>query len=143
MYRYLIPLCLILLSLTGCFDKKDCNGDLDGMWQLLEWRDAQGVVRANKDSMVYYSFQLQMAKFDKRSQSERFSIKSSLEVSPQSLRIYNPIVYVGNGHDSIQSMASLAPAGVPADGLMHIHTLTSSRMVLTTTQADTLWFRKY
>jgi len=47
----------VVLFMTSC-DKWDCNGDLDGMWQLTEWRDKDNNVKATKEDMIFYSFQL-------------------------------------------------------------------------------------
>ena len=105
------------MLLAGC-NKWDCNGDLDGMWQLTEWRDKDNKVKATKQNMIFYSFQLQMAIFD-------------------------PIEYAGSGHDNILPMSVLAPFGVPADGIFHVQTLTGSTMMLTTNNQDVLTFRKY
>ena len=133
--------CMLLTVSTSC-DKRDCNGNLDGMWQLLELRDKDNVVLFNKDSMIFYSFQLDMASFNKQSGSQLF-MRSSFEYTPQQIRIYAPLDYVGNKHDSIFPMSELAPVGVPADGIFHIESLSGSRMMLKTNQGAALSFRKY
>ena len=129
------------MAMTSC-EKRDCNGDLDGMWQLLEWRDKDNVVKATKEDMIFYSFQLQMASFNKQSGKVSF-MRTSLEVSPDKVHIYNPIEYIGKGHDEIQPMAVLSVFGVPEDGILWIQVLTSSTMVLKTGNQDILTFRKY
>ena len=130
-----------LMAMTSC-EKRDCNGDLDGMWQLLEWRDKDNVVKATKEDMIFYSFQLQMASFNKQSGKVSF-IRTSLEVSPDKVRIYNPIEYVGKGHDEIQPMSVLSVFGVPEDGILWIQVLTNNTMELKTGNQDVLTFRKY
>ena len=130
-----------LMAMTSC-EKRDCNGDLDGMWQLLEWRDKDNVVKATKEDMIFYSFQLQMASFNKQSGKVSF-MRTSLEVSPDKVHIYNPIEYIGKGHDEIQPMSVLSVFGVPEDGILWIQVLTSSTMVLKTGNQDILTFRKY
>ena len=132
---------MLTIAMTSC-DKWDCNGDLDGMWQMTEWRDKDNNVKATKKDMIFYSFQLQMASFRKQSGEKSF-IRTSLEVSPDKLRIYEPIEYAGNGHDAIQPMSVLAPYGVPEDGIFLIEVLTGSSMVLKTAEQDVMTFRKY
>ncbi len=135
---YILALLSLLMVVTGC-DKRDCNGDLDGMWQMLEWRDKENVVKATKDDMIFYSFQLQMADFRKGNAE----IRTSLKVTPEQIIIYDPIIYKGNGHDEIRPMSELSVFGVPEDGIMWIQVLTGSRMELKTNNQDILIFRKY
>ena len=138
---YILILTVILMAVTSC-EKRDCNGDLDGMWQLTEWRDKDNVVKATKDDMIFYSFQLQMASFHKLS-DEQFFIRTMLEVAPERIRIYDPAEYVGDRHDEVQPMSNLSVVGVPEDGIFFIQTLTGSMMVLKTNGQDLLTFRKY
>ena len=127
-----------------CCNKWDSNGDLDGMWQLTEWRDKDNVVKATKEDMIFYSFQLQMANFRKKSDSEIFSsINTKLEVSTNQIRIYEPSEYGGDGHDVQKPMSILASFGVPEDGLFQIQVLTGSKMQLKTSSEEILTFRKY
>ena len=130
-----------VMSLTSC-DKWDCNGDLDGMWQLTEWRDKDNNIKATKEDLIFYSFQLQMASFRKQSDGD-FYMSSMLEVSPDQIRIYNPAVYGGDGHDKIKEMSRLSIVGVPEDGIFLIQVLTSSMMELKTNGEETLVFIKY
>lgn len=130
------------MSIASC-DKWDCNGDLDGMWQMTEWRDKDGSVKATKQDMIFYSFQLQMACFRKQSTKNQFYIRTSLEVKPDQIRIYAPINYAGNGHDEVLPMSVLSPCGVPEDGILWIQTLNGSTMMLKTNSQDVLTFRKY
>ena len=137
----LIFVAMTVMAMISC-DKWDCNGDLDGMWQMVEWRDKDGAVKATKEDMIFYSFQLQMASFRKQS-GEQFFIRTSMEVSPEEIRIYDPIEYIGNRHDKVQPMSVLSVVGVPQDGILEIQTLTGSTMVLKTGSQDILTFRKY
>ena len=130
----------VVLFMTSC-DKWDCNGDLDGMWQLTEWRDKDNNVRATKEDMIFYSFQLQMASF--RMNGDKFFIRTSLEASPEKIRIFDPIEYGGNGHDVIKPMSTLSIVGVPEDGIFLVQVLTGSKMCLKTNGDDVLVFRKY
>lgn len=138
---YILILFVATLTITSC-DKWDCNGDLDGMWQLTEWRDNENNVKATKDDMIFYSFQLQMASFRKLSE-ENYYVSSMLEVGSEQIRIYNPAIYVGDGHDKLFPMSILSIVGVPEDGIFHIDVLTGSTMKLKTNTQETLVFRKY
>lgn len=129
---------MLTTAMTSC-NKWDCNGDLDGMWQLLEWRDKDNVVKATKEEMIFYSFQLQMASFRKKGTE----VRTSMMVTPGQIYIYDPIKYVGKGHDEVQSMSTLSPFGVPADGIFIVQVLTGSSMMLKTNEQDILTFRKY
>lgn len=138
---HILILFVATLLITSC-DKWDCNGDLDGMWQLIEWRDGENNVRATKDDMIFYSFQLQMASF-RRLGEENYYISSMLEVGSEQIRIYKPAIYGGDGHDKEQPMSILSIVGVPEDGIFHIDVLTGGTMKLKTNTQETLVFRKY
>ena len=140
-YFYILALTAVLMTMTGC-NKWDCNGDLDGMWQMTEWRDKDGTVKATKEDMIFYSFQLQMASFRKEN-GERFFIRTMLEASPERILIYDPAEYVGNKHEEVKPMSVLSVVGVPEDGVLWVQTLTGSSMMLKTNTQDILTFRKY
>lgn len=142
MNKYFIILSVLLVVLTGCEKKWDRNGDLDGMWQLTEWRTGDGLVKATKQDMIFYSFQLEMASFRKQSEPA-FFIRTSMRMTPEQVTIYDPIIYKGGGHDEIQPMSVLAVVGVPEDGILQVQTLTSGALVLRTSNQDVLTFRKY
>lgn len=130
-----------LLFLSGC-DKLDCNDGLDGQWQMLEWKSADGEVVANKDAKIYYCFQLQMMMFQKLSAPSTY-VFSSFHNQQTSIRIYDPIKYKGDGHDLILSMDTLKQYGVPSDGLMKIDRLSNDTLVLSSNETGRLIFRKY
>lgn len=132
---------LTLIFLSGC-DKLDCNDGLDGQWQMLEWKSADGEVVANKDAKIYYCFQLQMMMFQKLSAPSTY-VFSSFHNQQTSIRIYDPIKYKGDGHDLILSMDTLKQYGVPSDGLMKIDRLSNDTLVLSSNETGRLIFRKY
>lgn len=132
---------LTLLFLTGC-DKLDCNDGLDGQWQMLEWKSADGEIVANKEAKIYYCFQLQMMMFQKLSAPSTY-VFSSFHNQQTSIRIYDPIKYKGDGHDLILSMDTLKQYGVPSDGLMKIDRLSNDTLVLSSNETGRLIFRKY
>ena len=138
---YILALIAVIMTMASC-NKWDCNGDLDGMWQMTEWMDKDGVVKATKEDMIFYSFQLQMASFRKQS-GEQFFIRTSMVATPEQIRIYDPIEYAGNGHDNVLPMSILSVVGVPQDGIFEVQVLTSSTMQLKTNKQDILTFRKY
>lgn len=142
MKRLAYSIVIFAITVMSSCDKIDHNGDLYGMWQLLEWRDASGNVVANKEDMIFYSFQLQMARFDKKTYPMLYML-SSMEHIRDRITIYNPINYKGEGHDSIYSMSVLQRVGVPENGEMVIYNLSDKSLVLTTESRDTLIFRKY
>ena len=100
------------------------------------------MVKATKEDMIFYSFQLQMASFRKQSEPQ-FFIRTSMKSSSEKISIYDPIIYKGNRHDEIQPMSVLSVVGVPEDGILWVQTLTGSAMVLMTNEQDLLTFRKY
>ena len=132
---------LTLLFLSGC-DKLDCNDGLDGQWQMLEWKSADGEIVANKEAKIYYCFQLRMMMFQKLSAPSTY-VFSSFHNQQTSIRVYDPIKYKGNGHDLILSMDTLKQYGVPSDGLMRIERLSKDTLVLSSNETGRLIFRKY
>lgn len=140
--RYIL---LSILSTAFTFyscDKMDCNGDLDGQWQLIEWTSPTGDLIGGKEMQIYYNFQLQMVMFQKLSEST-WQQRSSFEIQGCSIYIYNPIEYQGNGHDKILPMDVLQKYGVPSDGIMKIEHLSTQKLILSNTQTGQLTFRKY
>ena len=123
-------------------DKVDCNGHLDGQWQMIEWTSPSGELVGNSEMQIYYSFQLQMMMFQKLSESLGQQ-RASFENQSFAIRIYDPIEYQGNGHDRILPMNVLSRYAVPSDGIMKIEHLTSQKMVLYSTEKGRLTFRKY
>ena len=134
-------LALISVLLFSC-DKVDCNGDLDGQWQMIEWTSPSGELVGNNEMQIYYSFQLQMMMFQRLSTSSGQQ-RSSFENQGSSIRIYDPIEYQGHGHDKILSMDVLSRYSVPSNGMMKIEHLSPQKMVLSSTEKGRLTFRKY
>lgn len=133
---------LISVLLFSC-DKVDCNGDLDGQWQMIEWTLPNGELVGNNEMQIYYSFQLQMMGFQRLSATNNGRQRSSFDNQGSSIRIYDPIEYQGHGHDKILSMDVLSRYGVPSDGMMKIEHLSPQKMVLSSTEKGRLTFRKY
>lgn len=137
----IFALIVVMASMTSCDSKRD-DSELYGMWQLTQWRNADGQVVATKEDEVYYSFQLQMVRFT-RLTSPKVEIRALCERTEGMIRIYDPFVYLGNEHDSVVSMDTLRYVGVPRNGEMKVVSLSSGSLVLASEAADTLAFRKY
>jgi hypothetical protein len=137
-------LSIVLISvLFTCCDKVDCNGHLDGQWQMIEWTSPSGELVGNNEMQIYYSFQLQMMGFQRLSATNNGRQRSSFELVDTFIRIYDPIEYKGNGHDNILPMDVLSRYGVPSNGIMELEYLSSQKMVLFSTEKGRLTFRKY
>ena len=135
---YLIYIGVAAAMCTACESKWDENGDLDGMWQLTEWRDrASGaVVKTNADS-VYYCVQLKLIKFQNMAQTSYYLCYFTQ--TSDSLVIGKVTTWPANEE---KTFAELAPYGVPANGRFHIDALSKKRMRLSSNAAF-LTFRKY
>lgn len=133
---------VMAVCLASSCDKTDCNGDLDGMWQMMLWTDSQGDTIATKDEMIFYSFQLQMMQL-KRLSEPSLNLNAMFENKGNAIRVYNPQYYKGGGHDEILGMEVLQPVGVPHDGIMQIVSLSGGEMTLRSDEYGTLKFRKY
>lgn len=136
----------LILTLVLCIsckeDKRELDNPLAGQWQLTEWVDAAGIIVATNETQMYYSFQLQMMMFQKLSVSSGYLL-SSFEHKMNSIRIYDPVKYRGNGHDEILSMDTLGQYGVPLDGVMMIEKLADDTLILYSKETGRLSFRKY
>lgn len=139
---YIVAASLCSCILLAACNKMDCNDGLDGQWQMCEWKSPDGEVIAGKEMKLYYSFQLQMMMFQRLSYPNA-TILSSFENRKADIRVYDPIKYIGAGHDSILPMDTLSTFGVPLDGVMKVERLTGNTLVLSSGETGTLTFRKY
>ena len=132
-------LLILLTSLSSCDEWKwDENGDLDGMWQMTEWRDkATGNIIATNEDGIYYSFQLKLMKFQQTS-SDTYHLSYFTHAGNQ-LIVGKTIVWPD---DEECPLTDLVQYGVPADGRFNIDALSKSRMQLSTDDVK-LTFRKY
>ena len=135
--HYFLPFILCLAVFLACDRKTDENGDLDGMWQLTEWRDrATGQVLKTNEANIYYCVQLKLIKFQNGGHGYYLS---NFTHTPENLTIGKTVYWPG---DEERPLSELAPYGVPNDGRFHIDVLTGNRMQLSTGE-HTLVFRKY
>lgn len=133
----ILPL-LILLLLSACTSWHETAGDLAGLWQLTEWRDrTTNTIQATRTDSIYYAVQLNLIKVQKTNQSHYHL--AYYRHTPDSLIIERPMNYPG---DTLVSLSTLAPYGVPADGGFAVLRLSSSLLVLQS-KDHTLTFRKY
>lgn len=127
-----------LLLLSACTSWHETAGDLAGLWQLAEWRDnSNNTIRATETSGIFYAVQLKLLKLQNKHQSEYYL--AYYRHTPDSLVIERPMNYPG---DTLVSIASLAPFGVPANGGFAILRLSGKQLVLQS-EEHTLTFRKY
>lgn len=139
-FRTLLALILACLLLPSCENKRDNNGDLGGMWQMLEWRNADNQVVKDKRARIFYSVQLRLIRLRDYNDGGDY-YQCYFRHTPDSLVIYRPTLY--SAKDSLVSLDRLARFGVPSDGAFRIQALNSDRMVLTSSDTLTLVFRKY
>lgn len=126
-----------LVVISAC-EKVDCNGDLDGMWQLTSWQDLKtGQQVADKHSKIFWHVKLALMQFNKSTEATYYL--AHFRHTSDSLFVKD--VYQ-SPHDTPASLDALAPYGVEADGKFHVEQLSGSRMVLRTVN-HRLTFRKF
>ena len=130
---------LLCITALGSCKMGDENGDLDGMWQMAEWRDrATGTSKITKSDQIYVSFQLKLMKLQRLDQKHYYL--SDFMVRNDSIILGNTITYPA---DTIVATDTLTKwFAVPADKRFRIDELSNSRMQLSTA-ANILQFRKY
>ena len=139
MKKIIIPIFLMILVVIGC-DKMDCNGKLDGNWQLTEWREiATGVVTADNTSGIYYTVKLELMQFRNPISGDRYL--AYFDRKGDSLIIGDVFLNKGS-YDSIVPISVLGKYGDDGSGRFLIRDLSSDRLVLTNRQ-NRLTFRKY
>lgn len=135
--KNLFIILLALVVISAC-EKVDCNGDLDGMWQLTSWEDINsGQQVADKQSKIFWHVKLTLMQFNKSTEATYYLAYFSH--TPDSLFVRE--VY-RSPHDTPTSLVELKPYGVEADGKFSIEQLSSSRMVLKSIN-HCLTFRKF
>ena len=140
------PIVYIFISIAICIlcscDKLDENGNLDGNWQLTEWRDLKTdeVLETNETSKIYYTVKLNLLKM------QDFSLRVSATTYNSQFCVRGDSLVLTQSYsrplDNIVAFDSLAAYGCPADGRFKISTLTSTSLVLQTDNSR-LSFRKF
>lgn len=128
----------IMTCIISSCDKLDCNGDLDGMWQMTRWEDKNtGYVYATNEDNIYYHVKLELMKFQKI--GFPFVYLTTFHYTKDSLFIDN--VY-SQPFDIACPYDSLSSFGVGSDGKFRINSLNNSNMELEN-NLYILKFRKY
>lgn len=140
-FKKTILLGLFLCSLISCENKRDINGDLDGMWQMIEWKNENGITIKDKKSRIFYNVQLKLIQFRDFNESaeKKNVIHTYFRHTPDSLIIFHPVNY---GTGQVIPLSDLKKYGVPEDGGFHIDALNENNMILSS-EEGTLYFRKF
>lgn len=140
-FKKTILLGLFLCSLISCENKRDINGDLDGMWQMTVWKDANNNTIKDKNGRIFYNIQLKLIQFrDFNDPGVNSSyVHAYFRHSPDSLIIFHPVNY---GTGQVIPLSDLKKYGVPEDGGFHIDALNENNMILSS-EEGTLYFRKF
>lgn len=127
--------------LLACESKHETAGDLAGMWQLTEWRNANDSTIATKEDGIYYCVQLNLMRFVMASNTTRYHL-SYYRHTQDSLSIYHVLDYPADTLVRENDFSMMHKYGVPADGKFHIDVLNNNVMQLSSKEG-TLVFRKY
>lgn len=137
---------LFLLALyTSCENKRDDSGTLGGMWQLVEWRNADGSLAYDKpDAHIYYKIRNNILMLQELPGEGETYFLTYYHQEEDNLVINQPYTIVRDSElDTIPyTIDALRKYGIPSSGRLHIDVLTSDKMVLTG-EEGTLRFRKY
>lgn len=141
-YSYLILILLSLMFLFQSCDKMDKNGDLDGHWQMTDWRNnADNSVVADKSSQLFYTIQLELIQIRYKTK-EKYGCVALFEHRNDSLILTKAFQQKANTDSLLQDMSTLKKYGVSADGRFKIVSLSSDHMTLKNDEY-TLKFLKY
>ncbi|MBQ8050754.1 MAG: lipocalin-like domain-containing protein [Bacteroidaceae bacterium] len=133
----IILLCAALSAFWGCENWRETAGDIAGMWQMTEWRDAANQVQPINEGELYYCFQLRLMKFQTRGKNEYYL--SYFTHKGDSLLVGKTIFWPAEEERQLEELARF---GVPADGKFHVDVLDDDHLVLSSREG-TLSFRRY
>jgi len=143
-FLYCIISILFLVIHTSCENKRDDSGTLGGMWQLVEWRAADGSIAYNKpDTTLYYKVRSNLLMLQELpGESETYFLTYYQQT--EGCLVINPDKIVNNAERDtvLHPIQDLKKYGVPSTGRLQILELTSDKMVLSG-EEGTLRFRKY
>lgn len=135
---YTTLILILTASVSSSCDKMDCNGDLDGMWQMTRWeKRADQTIVADNNSGFYYYFKLDLMKFSNVNETTYYL--SRFQHIGDSLFIGE--VYK-SPFDEVVPVEELKHFGGDVHGKFRILELSSSKMILCNTE-NILSFRKY
>lgn len=144
-YLYSIISLLFLAIFASCENKRDNSGTLGGMWQLVEWRAADGSIAYNKpDTTLYYKVRSNLLMLQELPGESESYFLTYYHQTADSIVINQPYKIVRDSErDTILHLIEdLKKYGIPYTGRMQILELTSDKMVLSG-EEGTLRFRKY
>jgi hypothetical protein len=147
--KHLLTYCIVaLLSLllyTSCENKRDDSGTLGGMWQLVEWKNADGSLAYDKPGThIYYKIRNNILMLQELPGEGETYFLTYYHQEEDNLVINQPYTIVRDSElDTISyTIDALRKYGIPGNGRLHIDVLASDKMVLTG-EEGTLRFRKY
>lgn len=144
-YIYYIVAILSLFLQTSCENKRDDSGTLGGMWQLVEWRNADGSIAYDKPGKhIYYKIRSNLLMLQELPGEVDTYFMTYYHMEDENLVINQPYTIVKDAElDTIPyTIDALRKYGIPGNGRLHIDVLKSDKMVLSG-EEGTLRFRKY
>jgi hypothetical protein len=141
---YSIIATFLLVLTASCENKRDDSGTLGGMWQLIEWRAADGSVAYDKpDTTLYYKVRNNLLMLQELPGESESYFMTYYRQTADSIIINTEKIFNNAERDTVcHNVSDLRKYGVPANGRLHIDALTSDKMVLSS-EEGTLRFRKY
>lgn len=143
-FLYCIVVFLSLCLYTSCENKRDDSGTLGGMWQLVEWRNADGSVAYNKpDTTIYYKVRSNLLMLQELpGEGEAYFFTYYLQTA-DSIIINRDKIFNNAERDAVpHPIGDLKKYGIPDNGRLHIDVLNADKMVLSGEEGR-LSFRKY
>lgn len=136
-------LLLVILSVCwlSCENKRDTNGDLGGMWQMIHCVNQEGKSLYNKrDTTLYFSVRNQLFMFEEEPGGTANYFVSYFDIHADILSFSNILHFPSN---RIVTPAALKRYMVPEDGTFRIEALTQERLILSSGDTLRMTFRKY
>lgn len=137
---YILYVFICIIAISGCENKRDNNGDLGGMWQMTEWRDNNGNIKANKEDQIYLCFRKELARFMQMPKGQTYYFLSKFDMNGDSIRFHHIVNYPT---DTIGGPWELRPYGIASNAAMRIETLNNDKLILSNKETGTLIYRKY
>ena len=136
---------LMLVLNTACENKWDDSGTLGGMWQLMEWRAADGSIVYNKpDTTIYYKIRSNLIVLQELPGETESYYLTYYHSTADSIIINKPYKIVNNAERDtvLHPIEDIRKYGFPHSGRLYIECLKSDKMVLSSEEGR-LSFRKY
>ncbi|MCR5313085.1 MAG: lipocalin-like domain-containing protein [Bacteroidaceae bacterium] len=131
----IILLCAIFCS---CESKHNTNGDFNGNWQLISWKNNEdGREMCDTNNRIYYAVSLNLIKIWQPNNAAQYL--SEFILTSDSLKLTKTYAFP---FDSIVSFDLLKNYGVSADGAFKIEKNNSKSLILSN-RDNTLTFRRY